>query len=141
VLLAPDRPDHRRPDRQYEGWRNERYGAAEPNSFDGCTALFVFSQSNFETGVVEQVAIATPPIHSTDKTSHSRNSPRATRNAMWSKPLVSRDHNTFGRLGQIKSQRSIMLCASRLGQSPLSCSFHFIMLALRPYFSISLATR
>jgi hypothetical protein len=49
-------------------------------------------------------------------------------------------HSTFGRLGQIRSQRSIMLCASRLGQSPLSCSLHFIMLALRPYFSMSLWT-
>jgi hypothetical protein len=49
-------------------------------------------------------------------------------------------YRTFGRSGHIKSQRSIMLCASRLGQSPLSCSFHFIMFALRPYFSISLRT-
>jgi hypothetical protein len=49
-------------------------------------------------------------------------------------------HSTFGRSGQIRSQRSIMLCASRLGQSPLSCSLHFIMLALRPYFSMSLWT-
>jgi hypothetical protein len=28
--------------------------------------------------------------------------------------------------------------ASRLGQSPLSCCFHFIMFALYSYFSISL---
>jgi hypothetical protein len=27
-----------------------------------------------------------------------------------------------------------MLCASLFGQSPFSCSFHFIRLALRPYF-------
>ncbi len=32
------------------------------------------------------------------------------------------------------------LGASRFGQSPLSCSFHFIRLALRSYFSISLRT-
>src|SRR5436190_966144 len=56
--------------------------------------------------------------------------------------LLGHDHliNTLGRCGQIKSQRSWSWRASRLGQSPLSCSFHFIMLALRPYFSISLAT-
>src|SRR5262249_39427508 len=53
---------------------------------------------------------------------------------------VPRHNRTFGRSGQIKSQRSCMLCASRREQSPLSCSFHFIMFALRPYFSISLRT-
>src|SRR5262245_15631318 len=47
-------------------------------------------------------------------------------------------HKTFGRSGHTKSQRSCMLCASRFGQSPFSCSFHFIMLPLRPYFSMSL---
>jgi len=47
-------------------------------------------------------------------------------------------HKTFGRSGQIRSQRSCMPCASRFGQSPFSCSFHFIMLALRPHFSMSL---
>jgi hypothetical protein len=41
---------------------------------------------------------------------------------------------TFGRSGQIRSQRSGGWCASRLGQSPLSCSFHFIMLPMRPVF-------
>src|SRR5262249_3157602 len=33
-------------------------------------------------------------------------------------------HNTFGRSGQIRSHRSIMLRASRFGQSPFSCSFY-----------------
>src|SRR5262249_43281604 len=47
-------------------------------------------------------------------------------------------HNTFGRSGQIVSQRSWMLCASRRGQSPLSCSLHFIILPRRPYFAIRL---
>jgi len=45
-----------------------------------------------------------------------------------------------GRSGHIKSQRSCRLISSRLGQSPFSCSFHFIMFALRPYFSMSLET-
>jgi hypothetical protein len=54
--------------------------------------------------------------------------------------ILDHFHKTFGRSGHIKSQRSCMLCASRLGQSPLSCSFNFIMFALRPYFSISLWT-
>jgi len=31
---------------------------------------------------------------------------------------------TFGKSGHTKSQRSCMLCASRFGQSPLSCSRH-----------------
>jgi hypothetical protein len=39
-------------------------------------------------------------------------------------------YRTFGKSGQTKSQRSSMLCASRLRQSPLSCSFHFIIFAL-----------
>src|SRR5262245_53468372 len=46
---------------------------------------------------------------------------------------------TFGRSGQIKSQRSESPTASRLGQSLLSISLHFIMFALRPCFSISFA--
>jgi hypothetical protein len=50
------------------------------------------------------------------------------------------DHKTFGGSGHIKSHRSCRLGSSRLGQSPFSCSFHFIMFALRPYFSMSLET-
>jgi hypothetical protein len=45
-----------------------------------------------------------------------------------------------GGTGQIKSQRFSVLWVSRLGQSPLSRSFHFTMFALRPYFSMSLRT-
>jgi hypothetical protein len=40
----------------------------------------------------------------------------------------------------LRAIQSLDWGASRLGQSPLSSSFHFIMLALRPYFSISLRT-
>ena len=54
--------------------------------------------------------------------------------------LAGMIYSTFGRSGQIRSQRSCSCGASRFGQSPLSCSFHFIVLALRPYFSISLRT-
>jgi hypothetical protein len=54
--------------------------------------------------------------------------------------MLGHFHKTFGKSGQTKSQRSSMLRASRLGQSPFSCSFHFIMFALRPYFSMSLRT-
>jgi hypothetical protein len=39
-----------------------------------------------------------------------------------------------GRSGKIKSQRSCKLCASRRGQLPLSCSFHFIGLPLTAVF-------
>jgi len=55
-------------------------------------------------------------------------------------PMVE-NHKTFGRSGHIKSQRSCRLGSSRLGQSPFSCSFHFIMFPLRPYFSMSAETR
>src|SRR5215470_20428212 len=41
--------------------------------------------------------------------------------------------------GHTKSQRSCMLCASRFGQSPFSCSFHFIMFAFAPVFLDELA--
>jgi hypothetical protein len=44
------------------------------------------------------------------------------RGAKWS-------YNTFGRSGQIRSQRSCNWGAPRFGQLPLSCSFHVIMLA------------
>src|SRR5262245_1974468 len=42
-------------------------------------------------------------------------------------------HKAFGRSEHTKSQRSCRR-SSRLGQSPFSSSFHFIMFALRPYF-------
>jgi len=54
--------------------------------------------------------------------------------------LIYRGKRTLGRSGQIRSQRSCSCGASRLGQSPLSCSRHFIMWPSRPYFSINLAT-
>jgi len=53
---------------------------------------------------------------------------------------VAQFHRTFGKSGHTNSQRSCRPYASRLGQSPLSCSRHFIMFALRPYFSMSLRT-
>jgi hypothetical protein len=49
-------------------------------------------------------------------------------------------HNTFGRSGQIRLQRPCSAYASRFGQSPLSCSFHSIMLPRRPYVAIKRAT-
>jgi hypothetical protein len=49
-------------------------------------------------------------------------------------------YSTFGKSGHIKSQRSCTWGASRFGQSALSISRHFIILPLRPYFSISRAT-
>src|SRR5436190_19762907 len=55
-------------------------------------------------------------------------------------PEPNQSQTTLGKSGHIKSHRSYIPCASRFGQSPLSCSFHFIRLALRPYFSISLRT-
>ena len=44
-------------------------------------------------------------------------------------PPLSFFQSTLGRSGHTKSQRSCKRL-SRLGQSPLSCSFHFIMLPL-----------
>jgi hypothetical protein len=58
---------------------------------------------------------------------------------VWARRLPRR-YRTFGRSGHFKSHRSCRPCASRLGQSPFSCSLHFIMFALRPYFSMSLRT-
>jgi hypothetical protein len=46
--------------------------------------------------------------------------------------LLARDPNRFAAPGRFS--------LTRLGQSPLSCSFHFIKFALRPYFSMSLRT-
>jgi hypothetical protein len=60
--------------------------------------------------------------------------------ANFAKAAPRRFHKTFGKSGHLRSQRSSMMCASRFGQSPFSCSLHFIMLPLRPYFSMSLRT-
>src|SRR5690242_15955323 len=43
-------------------------------------------------------------------------------------------YSTFGRSGISNRIAQAMLCASLFGQSSFSCSFHFIRLALRPYF-------
>lgn len=47
-------------------------------------------EGNSSSGKVRHVTTPTPPIHSSDKTSHSRKSPRAI--AMWRKPSVQ-SHN------------------------------------------------
>jgi hypothetical protein len=66
-------------------------GEREPtDQHEKDTKVIIYSlltDANQSSGQSFQVTHATPPIHSTDRTSHSRNSPRATRNAMRRKPL------------------------------------------------------
>src|SRR6516162_4957236 len=54
----------------------------------GTSAPPLITQMDGIPGNDSHANIATPPIHSTDRTSHSRNSPRATRNAIL-KPYFS----------------------------------------------------
>ena len=71
-----------------------------------------------------------PPLWSgTDRRANARRGPEpGRRKLVYTRPR----HNTFGKSGQSKSQRSCMLCASRRGQSSLELPFHFIILPLRP---------
>src|SRR5215471_13152763 len=64
--------------------------------------------------------------------------------AHYSASLGEYSHNTFGRSGQIRSQRWCMLCASRFGQPPFSCFSSLVLgdgrgtLTLkRPFLAVS----